>query len=192
MHYRLLKNKEANLKHLDFSLVSLRKEDIQLVRKWRNEQMDVLRQKKEISEEAQIAYFDSHVQKSFGESEPEIMLFSFLKSDECIGYGGLVHMDWTALRAEVSFLLNTQDTKHIPIHQFYFRSFLKLLTQLAFHHLHLNRLYTEVYAIRPWHVDVLEEEGFQFEGRLKEHVNIAGQWVDSLLHGLLRKNWQSG
>ncbi len=40
----------------DYKIIPLREEDIQLIRTWRNEQIDLLRQQKILSEKDQIKY----------------------------------------------------------------------------------------------------------------------------------------
>ena len=55
MKYSFLKKRKYRLK--DYSIVPLRKQDIQLVRKWRNEQIDVLRQKTKLSHIDQNRYY---------------------------------------------------------------------------------------------------------------------------------------
>ncbi len=69
---------------------------------------------------------------------------------------------------------------------------LALLAEVAFRSLELNRLHTETYDIRPSHISVLEASGFQQEGRMREHVVIAGKPTDALLHGRLRSDWATG
>jgi hypothetical protein len=39
-------------------------------------------------------------------SDNESLLFSFLKNGECIGYGGLVHINWIDQNAEISFMID--------------------------------------------------------------------------------------
>ena len=43
------------------------------------------------------------VKKQFKEKQPNQLLFSFIENNLLIGYGGLVHIDWTNKNAEISF-----------------------------------------------------------------------------------------
>ncbi len=174
----------------EFALVPIRPDDIEPIRQWRNEQMAVLRQNQSISEEQQRAYFDRHIWPTFILDTPPQLLFSYLENDELIGYGGLVHLNWPDKRAEISFLVNTAATYDIPVYQALFRTYLALLQQVAFGALGFNRLFTETYDIRPDHIAVIEDSGFRLEGRMREHVRIDGQFVDSLIHGKLRHDYQ--
>ena len=103
-----------------------------------------------------------------------------------IGYGGIVHIDWVNLRGEVSFLLETSRTYD---HQNYARElniFFSLLKELAFKFLKLEKLTTESYANRPFHIEAIENSGFLREGVLRQHVLLDGNWVDAILASCLR------
>ena len=91
-------------------------------------------------------------------------------------------MDWEAKRAEVSFLVDPVRVKNSQLYEKDFRNFLSLLKKVAKEQLKFNRLFTETYDIRPFHIKILEANGFEFEGRMNEHVVINNEFVDSLLH----------
>ena len=170
-----------------YSLVVLRKQDIQNIRKWRNDQINVLRQKIPLTKESQLKYYTNIIKKSFYKNKPDQILFSFLYNENCVGYGGLVHMDWSSNRGEVSFVSDTNRTKSKIIYQKDFSIFLKLIFKIAFDDMNLNKLTTETYDIRPWTIHVLENLGFKREGRLKKHILIGSKLYDSLLHAKLFK-----
>lgn len=166
-----------------YRLVPIREEDILKIKQWRNEQINILRQKKPLTDEEQMNYYKNVIKPTFSQEHPEQILFSYLHQDRCIGYGGLTHIDWYNQRAEVSFLLETARNHDISQFQKEFGIFLEFLKQIAFDDLKLHRLYTETYDIRPYVIQTLEEKGFRFEGRLKNHVKIDGKFVDSVIHG---------
>jgi len=120
-------------------------------------------------------------------AQPKQLLFGYWQNDELIGYGGLTNTDWLSRRSEISFLLGTARTLDYENYAQDFSVFLGLLKRVAFAELGFNRLFTETFDIRPWHVKVLEENNFRFEGRLKQHVLIEGCYVDSLMHGCLKE-----
>ena len=79
----------------DYQLIPLREEDIYKIKNWRNEQMDILRQKKVLTDADQEKYFKEYILPTFSEENPRMILFSFLgESDRLIGYGGLTNVDW--------------------------------------------------------------------------------------------------
>lgn len=188
-HYKCLQNQR--FEYNEFALVPLRDEDILKIRTWRNEQMTVLRQNEYITEEMQLDYFENQVIPNFDAIQPKQVLFSYLKNNKLIGYGGLVHFSWLDKRAEVSFLLDNKLVNDSKIHDFYFENYLYLIQQIAFEDLKLNRLHTEVYDTRQHHVDILEKCGFVLEGKLRNHIYIGNRMVNSLLHGKLKSEYKS-
>lgn len=148
--------------------------------------MDVLRQSEPISEETQANYYQKQVWPSMSEKYPKDILLRFLKDDELIGYGGLVHISWENKRAEVSFLLDPVLAADLDAYARCYTNFLSLLKNLAFSDLQLKRLFTETYATRKHHISVLELNGFRVEGVMKNHNYINGKPVDSVIHGFLQ------
>lgn len=173
----------------EYSILPLRKKDMQSIRKWRNDQIDVLRQNQFLTEEDQIEYFNTVIKRTYDEKEPECMLFSLMLKNTCIGYGGLTNIDWISKSAEVSFLLDTNQIMESKVYRKHFLAFLNMIISLIFVELEFNRLFSETYDIRPLHIKILEEVGFKLERRLKKHVYIKGSFVDSLIHGFLRDDY---
>ncbi|MGA8164429.1 MAG: GNAT family N-acetyltransferase [Waddliaceae bacterium] len=166
-----------------YRILPLRHQDLPLIKTWRNEQMDVLRQQKPLTDEDQENYWKQTLVPSFAQQQPAQLLFSYLLQDRCIGYGGLVHIDWDAGRAEMSYLVETVRYQDKKLYEKEFICFFSLLKNVAFEVLHFHRLYTETYGVRPHHMAVLEKMGFVKEGRLREHVLIQGKYADAYLHG---------
>jgi RimJ/RimL family protein N-acetyltransferase len=147
---------------------------------WRNEQMFHLRQSKLLTIEDQELYFSNTIEKLFSIEHPSQILFSFLKNDICIGYGGLVHINWVDFNAEISFLIDTK------LERDYFQSlwliYLKLIENVAFIELNLHKIYTYAYDIRPKLFSVLEKSNYQKEATLKEHVMVNGIFENVIIH----------
>jgi RimJ/RimL family protein N-acetyltransferase len=166
-----------------YQIISLREQDIYLIKEWRNAQIDVLRQDAPLTDEMQKKYFENVIRPSFALSQPNQILFSFLKDDQLIGYGGIVHVEWKVPQGEVSFLVDPQRSANPAVYDMDFSSFLKLIKTVAFKNLHFKRLYTETYAIRTDHISILERAGFVKERRLKNWVKVKEKFVDALIHG---------
>ena len=92
----------------DYKIVPIRFEDRLDIMQWRNEQIYHLRQAKPLTAADQENYFVNTVAKLFDEEKPAQILFSYLENDVCIGYGGLVHINWIDKNAEISFIMNTE------------------------------------------------------------------------------------
>ena len=170
----------------EYSITTLRKKDLGLIKKWRNEQIDFLRQKTILTDADQEKYFTKIILPSIKTDKPHSIIFSFLRKEKCIGYGGLTNIDWVSKKAEISFLVDTKRYQKTTVYRDDFDAFLHIILNLAFLELHLNRVFTETYDVRPAHIGMLEKRGFRLEGRLKQHVFKRGTYLDSLIHGLLR------
>jgi RimJ/RimL family protein N-acetyltransferase len=180
-----------NVQRIDktfYSIIPVQNEHIESIRIWRNAQMGVLRQSSIISPLQQQTYFETKIWPEMDALQPINILMVYLKNDELIGYGGLVHISWEHLRAEVSFLANPNRVNHASIYAEDQINFLSLMKMLAFDHLNFHRLFTETYHTRQQHIENLETAGFIREGVMHAHVRIDGSPVDSYIHGCLRTN----
>jgi RimJ/RimL family protein N-acetyltransferase len=150
--------------------------------RWRNEQLFHLRQSRPLTEEEQQLYFDNVVSKLFANPEPDQILFSYLENNECIGYGGLVHINWADRNAEVSFIVDTQlETER---YSEYFNIFMTMLKAVAFEDLGLHKIYTYAFDLRPHLYSVLESNGFIREATLREHHLYEGKYVNVVIHSI--------
>ena len=131
----------------DFSIVPIRFEDRLDIMTWRNEQIYHLRQTKPLTEDDQNNYFKNVVSKLFDQEQPDQILFSFLKNGECIGYGGLVHINWVDKNAEISFIMDTELEK--KKFEMIWSIYLSLIDEVAFYELKLHKVSTYAYDLRP-------------------------------------------
>ncbi len=168
-------------------MIPMRKKDIYFIMKWRNDQIEILRQNKTLTKKDQLSYYQNYILPSFFQKKPTLILFSYLLNNRLIGYGGLTNIDWRSKKAEISFLLNTKRAKDKIAYQQEFMVFLKLIKQIAFKDLKLKLIFTETYDIRPWHVATLEQNGFISKRRIKKHVYKKGKNIDSLIHECAEK-----
>ncbi|MCC2545235.1 ATP-grasp domain-containing protein [Hymenobacter sp. BT175] len=189
MTYRALRRNQYRWQ--DYELLPIRLQDREPIRQWRNAQLDILRQRAPLSPADQDRYFAQVVQPLFETEQPAQLLFSLLKAGELIGYGGLVHIDWDAQRAEISFLLETGRNADIPTFRQDFAAYLRMLREVAFEDLEFQKINTEAYDVRPYLTETLEAEGFVLEARLHRHVRIGEEWVDTLFHSLFRPTAQA-
>lgn len=185
MPYRCLK--QQIFEEGPYKILPVREEDLGLIKEWRNDQISILRQHKLLTDEGQKLYWKNVLEPSFNEEKPSQVLFSFFKEDLLIGYGGLTHVDWSANRGEVSFLLETLRAGDSANYLNEFSLFLRLLKLVVFGVMKFHRMFAETYDVRPTHIAALENFGFIFEGRLKDHVKIEGKYYDSLIHGWVEK-----
>ena len=167
----------------NYSIVPIRYEDRFDIMKWRNEQIYHLRQNELLTVEKQNKYFDTVVSKLFDADKPDQILFSYLENDDCIGYGGLVHINWTDNNSEISFIMNTElEKKYFDTH---WTIFLTLLKETAFQDLRLHKIYTYAFDLRPHLYPIFEKNGFRKEAVLKDHYLCNGEYKDVVMHSIL-------
>jgi len=164
----------------DFKLVPIRHEDRYKIMEWRNEQMYHLRQSEPLTAEMQDAYFEDVVTDLFDQEHPNQILFSFLKEEECLGYGGLVHINWKDRNAELSFIMDTRYEK--KSFSKLWTVYLKLVDKVAFQDVGLHKIFTYAFDLRPKLYQVLEGSGYQCEAKLTEHVFYDGMYTDVVIH----------
>jgi len=164
----------------NYQIVPIRYKDRYDIMKWRNEQIYHLRQNKPLTKKSQDEYFKNVISKLFDQDKPNQILFSFLKDDICIGYGGLVHINWVDKNAEISFVMNTQlENEYF---EFNWVTFLNLLEKVAFNDLMLHKIFTFAFDLRPKLYNALEKEKFVKEATLKEHCFFNNKFIDVIIH----------
>lgn len=163
-----------------YSIVPLRFEDKEVIRQWRNEQLYHLRQQKPLTTEDQENYFNTVVSSLFEQDKPSQVLFSYLENGICIGYGGLVHINWVDRHGEISFIINTTlEKEYFSMH---WNIYLKLIEQVAFDELKFHKIFTYAFDIRPNLYLALEQTGYNKEAVLKEHCLFDGRFIDVVIH----------
>lgn len=178
--YICLQQQEQHLG--DYSIVPLRYEDKFSIMKWRNEQIYHLRQARPLTEEDQQRYFDNVVAKLFDNPKPDQILFSYLQKGVCVGYGGLVHINWIDNNAEISFIMDTQlEKEHFAEH---WSNYLTMLKVVAFVDLKLHKIFTYAFDLRPHLYAMLEANGYVREATLHEHCFFEGKYKDVVIHSL--------
>ena len=184
--YICLQHQEQHLG--DYSIVPLRYEDRFSIMKWRNEQIYHLRQARPLTEDDQQRYFDNVVSKLYDNPKPDQILFSYLEKGVCIGYGGLVHINWIDRNGEISFIMDTQlEAGHFAEH---WSNYLTMLKAVAFDDLGLHKIYTYAFDLRPHLYTMLESNGYKREATLKEHCLFNGEYKDVVLHSLWNDRYE--
>ena len=168
----------------EYKIVPIRDEDRYDIMHWRNEQIYHLRQSKPLDKESQDIYFNNIISKLFETENPNQILFSYLENDVCIGYGGLVHINWIDKNAELSFIMNTKEESNFNLH---WSNFLVLIEQLAFDEMKFHKIYTYSFDLRPHLYVVLDQNDYQNEARLKEQCFYNGKYIDVIIHSKFKK-----
>ncbi len=176
--YKVLRNNE--FLQNEYTIVPIRFEDRHHIMQWRNEQIYHLRQAEPLTKEDQDRYFKNVVSQLFNQDQPNQILFSYLKDGECIGYGGLVHINWIDKHAEISFVLKTElEKEEFKTH---WGIYLDLIEQVAFQELELHKIFTYAFDIRPHLYAILEEKHYSKEAVLKDHCFFNDAFIDVIIH----------
>ncbi|MCE7995972.1 MAG: GNAT family N-acetyltransferase [Roseivirga sp.] len=151
--------------------------------KWRNEQIYHLRQAGPLTKEDQDRYFDSVIPKLFDQEQPDQLLFSYLSGTDCIGYGGLVHINWIDRNAEISFIMDTHlENEHFAEN---WAIYLGLIEKVAFQELGLKKIYTYAFDLRPHLYEAVMACDYFEDARLKDHCLFQGEFKDVVIHSKL-------
>lgn len=134
----------------------LQRKHIYKIMEWRNAQMQWLRQEKELTVEEQEQWFNEYLD-GLDSYCPKNYLYAIYKDNEFIGYGGLVHIDWDKMQAEVSFLLNSSIKRYWVI----YGEFMELLKKQVVRKLGLKKLTSETWVERKRHMVMLEMNGWR-------------------------------
>ncbi|OFY63628.1 MAG: hypothetical protein A3H98_01030 [Bacteroidetes bacterium RIFCSPLOWO2_02_FULL_36_8] len=186
--YKCLSQQE--FMHGKYKLIAIRNEDKYAIMKWRNEQIDILRQKELLTKEKQNFYFRNVVDKLFDQEKPDQLLFSFLENDRLIGYGGLVHIDWESRNAEISFLTATERNADDKLFSKDFSNYLHIILSISFYYLKFIKVHTTFYEISQRHLykSIVKEFNFIREAKLKNHILINGKITNVLIYSCFGKN----
>jgi len=167
-------------------LCSLEKEHIFKLKKWRNAQIEILRQSELLSDSDQEKWYSSL------EDDKTQVLFALISEGEFIGYCGLTNIDYKNKRAEVSFLVETNRSKQKEVYRKDLLAALYMLCEHGFEQIELNRIFIDTYEFRKKHIEILEEFGFQKEGKLRQHYfdkNRYNKYINSFIHSILSSEW---
>jgi RimJ/RimL family protein N-acetyltransferase len=179
--YKCLTKQKFSLNN--FQIVPIRDQDRYDIMKWRNDQIYHLRQSKPLNKESQDIYFDNVISRLFQLENPEQILFSYLQNGICIGYGGLVHINWVNKNAEISFIINTDlEKKYFHKH---WGIYLKLIEDLSFNNLRFHKIFVYAFDLRDKLYQVLESASYINEARLKEHIFFNENFIDVLIYSKL-------
>jgi len=109
---------------------------------------------------------------------------STLEDDEVQGTCTLVEIDAINRRAEIGFALGRRTWGRGLATEA-----VELMIRFAFEKLDLQRLEADVDPNNERSLRLLERQGFQREGLLRERWRLGGETQDSIFLGLLRRQW---
>ncbi len=106
-------------------------------------------------------------------------------SETVVAMAGLVEIDRTHQRAEAYFVVNPALTG-----RGYGKKIYNWTCNYAFIVLGLNRVFAYQYGDNPAARRVIESQGWTIEGTFRQHIYSHGRFVDRVITGLLREEWE--
>ena len=103
-------------------------------------------------------------------------------NDNLIGYGGLVHINWTSMVAEMSFLLETLRTKNKKNYQNDMKNFISILISIAFDELNFKKITTESFNFRKKTIEVLNDSNFKIDKNANTHLGKQNSVFHSIIN----------
>lgn len=166
----------------------MEKEYLSRIKDWRNAQIEVLRQTKLLTDHDQEEWF-----RRISHDDRQVV-FAIKESDTrndplLIGYCGITNIDFQESKGEISFLMDDKRAKNDKLYREDFLSVLYMLCLDGFERFKLDKLYTETYIFRVYHIAILEKFGLQKNGILKDRKIINERHWDSVIHFISNDEW---
>jgi RimJ/RimL family protein N-acetyltransferase len=124
--------------------------------------------------------------KEISDPPPDKVEFAIEADGSYIGRCGLYSIHRTARHAELGIGIGDRDYWG----RGYGREAVRLLLDYAFRLRNFRRVWLEVHADNERGIRAYRSCGFVEEGRMREHVWLAGRYVDNVIMGILREEWR--
>ncbi len=168
-------------------LRALEKEDLKLLRDWRNISSfrKHFRESRELSISDQEKWFESlqnskHINFMFIVVE--------LSTNEAIGAVGLLYINWINRSADFSFYIG-KDEIYVDESDYSIEA-AKLLIEYGFNNLNLNKIWMELYEYDTKKIQFFTKKfNFKQDGLLRQNCFEEGKYWDSLLISLLKNEY---
>ena len=175
------------LKGNNIYLDAIETSDLEKLRKWRNlpEYRKFFREYQEINADMQKKWYEAKVV-----NDNATLMFAIrdIGTKELLGCCGLCYINWVHRHSDLSLYIG-KDEVYIDDEGIAEES-CQLLFDYAFGELGLNKIWTEIYDFDEKKFDLYLKLGFTQDGLLREQYFYGGEWHDSRMMSLLRKEWQ--
>ena len=169
----MFKGKNMNLRSLEI-------EDLETLKKWRNELSNRIhtREYRLLNMINQEEWFEM-IHK---DNPPKVLMFGVTdKHEKLIGVCGLTYIDWKNRHCEISIILylkNWQKTK-------FAKETISLLEKYGFEELNMRRLWVEIFDTIPQNIKLFESLNFVREGVLRDKLWRNRKWHNSYIYSKL-------
>lgn len=164
-------------------LRAVEEKDLELLKQWRNNEdfRTNFREIRELSTNHQVKWLERL------NADASSFMFSICdaQTDEIIGAGGLLYINWVLRSADFSFYIG-KDNEYVS-NSAYSIDASEALINYGFHTLNLNKIWMELYDIDQRKLDFFKENfNFKVDGLLRQNAFINGKYHHSFILSLLR------
>lgn len=167
-------------------LRAMRREDVELLWRFENDPEYVVAGGGDPLAPVPLERLQRVFDKEVAEPSRDRIEFAIEADGKYIGRCGLHGIDLNARHAELGIGIGNREYWG----RGYGRDAVRLLLGYAFRVRNLRRVWLEVHAANERAIRAYRACGFVEEGRLREHVWLNGCYVDNVLMGVLRDEWE--
>lgn len=164
-------------------LTALKKEDSPILFEWINDR-DLVHYNgpyTPVHESQHQAWFESLKNRD----NEYIFAIRLKEGDQLIGSCKLINLNSIHSHAELQIRIGAKGMQG----KGYGVEAVKLLLEFAFKELNLHRIWLEVFTTNERAIKAYEKCGFQREGVLRDGIHINGEYIDSIIMGILRSEF---
>lgn len=188
MNFKHTLKKRRMIKGNLVGLRAVEKEDLPLLRDWRNI-TDFRRNFREVRE---LSLYNQEKWITNVNNSPNDFMFVIvdLNTNESIGACGLLYTNWIIRSADFSFYIGKDDT-YIDKYG-WAEEAAQLLIEYGFNNLNLNKIWMELYEYDSKKIAFFTQQfGFKKEGILRDNCFENGRYWNSFIISLLRREFDS-
>lgn len=169
-------------------LRALEKEDLPLLRDWRNTQ-SFRRNFREVRE-LNLFNQENWFTRTYSSANDFMFMIEDIRTREAIGAAGLLYTNWIIRAADFSFYIG-KDNRYIDDAGFAFDAAKSLITY-GFNNLNLNKIWMELYEYDTAKIDFFTEKfNFKIDGQLRQNCFEDGRFWDSYIVSLLAEDFKA-
>jgi hypothetical protein len=174
------------LKGEKIGLRALEKDDLQLLRDWRN----IPGFRKHFREVRELNMYNQEKWLDVTNNRSTDFMFGIvdLTTNKLIGAGGLLYINWINRAADFSFYIGRNEA-YIDADGFAHDA-AKTLINYGFNNLNLNKIWMELYEFDTQKLRFFQDDfGFKKDAKLRENCFEEGRYWDSYIISLLRSEF---
>lgn len=167
-------------------LRGLEKDDLRLLRDWRN--LPSFRKNFREHRELSMSHQESWYNRTLTNANDYMFGIVDLQSNELIGAGGLLYINWILRSADFSFYIG-KDSLYVD--DYFAPDAIRCLISYGFDELNLNKIWMELYEFDTEKFKIFTEIfHFQVDGNLRQNAFYDGKYWDSVIISLLRDDYK--